>query len=206
MVWVCQMCSTNNVGRARQCCVCDQKRPRQNFKTAFKLKFNSGKWITIEEKFHAKLVSTCREFFVSLITLMWIFLGVLVIIRASQGELNEVLNTLALLWENGKEKVTETVPDLAIYLWDRVSTTPFVQVKESFLYVMEGFGDNFAYIGDNFTALFPHISQNFVSFWGTIGLVVAEILNKIPVLFGNIGRIIARIVESITQFIKWIGA
>ena len=205
MVWVCPICSTNNVGRERRCCVCDQKRPRGAWKPAFKLKISRDNLIAIEDKYHTKLVGVMREFLMSLVTLMGILLGVLVILRGSEGELPEVLNTLALLWENGKEKVTEALPDSAIYLWDRLGG-PFIQVKDNFLGVVDGLGDNFKWIGKNFTALFPHILQNSSHFWKGIGVIVAEILNKIPVLFGNVGRIIARIVESIVQFVKQIGA
>ena len=154
LVWVCPICATNNAKRAKRCCVCDQKRPPQ----AFKLKINRDNLIAIEDKYHTKLVGVMREFLRSLVALIGILLGVLLILRATEGELPEVLNTLTLLFEKGKVRVVDAVPDSAVYLWDRLGE-PFTQVKDNFLYIIDGLDEKFKWIGKNFIALFTCIKD-----------------------------------------------
>jgi len=201
LIWVCPMCSTNNEERKKECCVCGQKRPPAWYKPIIRQKITA-----FEEKFYGGLVNKCREFFFSLVGLMGILLALVIVARATSGDLPEVLKMLTLLWKNGKEQELEAVPDSAIYLWEKVLAAPFAQVKDNFLYCTEDIGDKFKTIGDNFMQLLPYFGQNLEKVWDAIVAVVSRFGTKIKMIFGNLEKVFLRIFESIGQFIKRIGA
>ena len=196
------MCSTNNDGRNRRCYVCDQKRP---FEIKFKLKLKKINWSAVEDSFFTKLISWYKEIVIALISLMGICLAALITLRAVDGKLPEVLNTLVLLWENVKEVAITSFTKNPVTLWKGIKWAPFIEVKENFLCVFGDVGMRFTEIFPNFLELFPGMGKHFTRLFKGILLVIARVRDGVILLLAYIIAIIKHIVESIAQFFKMIG-
>lgn len=200
MVWVCRMCSTNNVGGNKRCYVCDQKRP-----FGLKFKFKRINRVTLGEKIFTKLVAWYKKLFSALVTLMGISLGVLIILRAVEGDMYEVLNTLALLWENGKEVVITSFTKTPVSICKSIGWRPLIALWDNFGHAFANVGVHLVGMIFNFIDIFPKIGKHLLRFFQWVFFFLVRVKDSVVLLLMRINIIMMKILESIVQFIERIG-